>query len=106
MRRLLLIDDDEHLGPPLAAWFRRYDIELQQALRPSQGLALLRGGGFRCRHPRRDAARDGRLRAVPHDPQGERDAADHAHRARRRDGPRGRPRTRRRRLPAQALRAA
>ncbi len=46
MRRLLLIDDDEHLGPPLAAWFRRYDIELQQALRPSQGLALLRGGGF------------------------------------------------------------
>jgi OmpR family response regulator RpaB len=46
MRRLLLIDDDEHLGPPLAAWFRRFDIELQQALRPSQGLALLRGGGF------------------------------------------------------------
>ena len=46
MRRLLLIDDDEHLGPPLAAWFRRYDIELQQALRPSEGLALLRGGGF------------------------------------------------------------
>ena len=46
MRRLLLIDDDEHLGPPLAAWFRRHDIELQHATRPSAGLALLRQGGF------------------------------------------------------------
>ena len=46
MRRLLLIDDDEHLGPPLAAWFRRHDVELQQATRPSLGLALLQGGGF------------------------------------------------------------
>ena len=45
-RRLLLIDDDEHLGPPLAAWFRRHDIELQHATRPSAGLALLRQGGF------------------------------------------------------------
>ncbi len=45
-RRLLLIDDDEHLGPPLAAFFRRYGIELQQATRPSQGLALLQTGGF------------------------------------------------------------
>ena len=46
MRRLLLIDDDEHLGPPLAAFFRRFDIELQHATRPSTGLALLRQGGF------------------------------------------------------------
>ena len=53
-RRLLLIDDDALLGPPLAAWFRRHAIELQQATRPSAGLALLRaaakdggnGGGF------------------------------------------------------------
>ena len=45
-RRLLLIDDDEHLGPPLAAWFRRHDFELQHATRPSAGLALLRQGGF------------------------------------------------------------
>jgi OmpR family response regulator RpaB len=45
-RRLLLIDDDEHLGPPLAAFFRRFDIDLQQAMRPSQGLALLQAGGF------------------------------------------------------------
>jgi two-component system, OmpR family, response regulator len=45
-RRLLLIDDDEHLGPPLAAFFRRFDIELQQATRPSQGLAMLQAGGF------------------------------------------------------------
>ena len=46
MRRLLLIDDDEHLGPPLAAFFRRFDFDLQHATRPSTGLALLRGGGF------------------------------------------------------------
>ncbi len=53
MRRLLLIDDDEHLGPPLAAFFRRYGFDMQHALRPSSGLALLRStqagapnGGF------------------------------------------------------------
>jgi two-component system OmpR family response regulator len=50
MRRLLLIDDDELLGPPLAAYFRRFDFELQHATRPSAGLALLResarDGGF------------------------------------------------------------
>jgi two-component system OmpR family response regulator len=46
MRRLLLIDDDEHLGPPLAAFFRRFDFELQHATRPSQGLLMLAGGGF------------------------------------------------------------
>jgi two-component system OmpR family response regulator len=46
MRRLLLIDDDEHLGPPLAAFFRRFDFELQHATRPSQGLLMLEAGGF------------------------------------------------------------
>ena len=45
-RRLLLIDDDEHLAPPLAAFFRRFDIELLQATRPSQGLAMLQAGSF------------------------------------------------------------
>jgi OmpR family response regulator RpaB len=46
MPRLLLIDDDEQLGPPLAAYCRRFDFELHHAARPSAGLALLRGGGF------------------------------------------------------------
>jgi two-component system, OmpR family, response regulator len=46
MPRLLLIDDDERLGPPLAAYFARAGFELQHATRPSAGLALLRGGGF------------------------------------------------------------
>jgi two-component system OmpR family response regulator len=46
MPRLLLIDDDEHLGPPLAAYFARSGFELQQATRPSEGLARLREGGF------------------------------------------------------------
>ena len=46
MPRLLLIDDDEQLGPPLAAYFQRYGFELQHATRPSTGLVLLRQGGF------------------------------------------------------------
>jgi two-component system, OmpR family, response regulator len=45
MRRLLLIDDDELLGPPLAAYFKRVGFELQHATRPSAGLALLRAPG-------------------------------------------------------------
>ena len=45
MHRILLIDDDEQLGPPLATYFRRFELALTQALRPSQGLALLRGPG-------------------------------------------------------------
>lgn len=46
MPRILLIDDDVQLGEPLAAYFRRYDLELQQATRPSEGLARLRKGGW------------------------------------------------------------
>ena len=46
MPRILLIDDDEQLGPPLAAYFQRFDLTLEQALRPSDGLARLRAGGF------------------------------------------------------------
>ncbi len=46
MRRLLLIDDDELLGPPLAAFFQRHGLQMQQATRPSSALALLQGGGF------------------------------------------------------------
>src|SRR5258706_4241029 len=42
MPRLLLIDDDEQLGPPLAAYFRRFQFDLQHATRPSAGLAKLR----------------------------------------------------------------
>lgn len=46
MARILLIDDDEQLGPPLATYFRRYELDLTQATRPSEGLARLREGGF------------------------------------------------------------
>lgn len=45
MPRILLIDDDAQLGPPLAAYFQRFDLTLACALRPSTGLALLRRGG-------------------------------------------------------------
>lgn len=46
MRSLLLIDDDEQLAAPLAAFFRRFDCELVSATTPSVGLALLKEGGF------------------------------------------------------------
>ena len=46
MQRILLIDDDENLGPPLATYFQRFDLQLEHALRPSDGLARLRTGGF------------------------------------------------------------
>ena len=46
MHRILLIDDDEHLAAPLATYLRRFDFELASALRPSEGLARLRGEAF------------------------------------------------------------
>jgi two-component system, OmpR family, response regulator len=46
MPRLLLIDDDEQLGAPLATYFRRFQFDLQHATRPSEGLKRLRAGGF------------------------------------------------------------
>ena len=49
MPRILLIDDDTGLGPPLAAYFARFELQLEQALRPSEGLARLAQppvGGF------------------------------------------------------------
>jgi two-component system OmpR family response regulator len=46
MPRLLLIDDDEQLGAPLATYLRRFQFDLQHATRPSEGLKLLRAGGF------------------------------------------------------------
>ncbi len=46
MPRILLIDDDEQLGPPLAAYFQRYELTLEQATRPSAGLARLQAGGI------------------------------------------------------------
>ncbi len=46
MSSVLLIDDDTELGPPLAAYFRRFELALTTASRPSEGLALLRSGRF------------------------------------------------------------
>jgi OmpR family response regulator RpaB len=51
MPRILLIDDDRHLGAPLAAYLARSGFVLQQATTPSAGLALLQqphpaGAGF------------------------------------------------------------
>ena len=46
MHQILLIDDDQQLGPPLATYFRRFELALTHALKPSEGLALLARGGF------------------------------------------------------------
>lgn len=46
MLKILLIDDDAHLGAPLAAYLRRFDYELDCALTPSEGLARLRTGAY------------------------------------------------------------
>ena len=46
MHRILLIDDDTQLGPPLAAYFARFDLALECALRPGAGLDRLRRGGI------------------------------------------------------------
>jgi two-component system, OmpR family, response regulator len=46
VHRILLIDDDELLAPPLAAYLQRFDMQLHSATRPSQGLARLRAERF------------------------------------------------------------
>lgn len=46
MNRILLIDDDTQLGPPLATYFQRFELQLTHATRPSEGLALLRNQSF------------------------------------------------------------
>lgn len=46
MVRILLIDDDAELGPPLARYFQRFELALATARRPGEGLALLRAGRF------------------------------------------------------------
>ncbi|MET4576704.1 response regulator transcription factor [Ottowia thiooxydans] len=46
MQRILLIDDDADLGPPLGTYFARFEYGLEQALRPSIGLQKLSRGGF------------------------------------------------------------
>jgi OmpR family response regulator RpaB len=46
MRRILLIDDDELLAAPLAAFFGRFEFMLDAAVRPSAGLAMLRATAY------------------------------------------------------------
>jgi OmpR family response regulator RpaB len=46
MPTLLLIDDDEALAPPLAAYLQRFGFTLEAAPRPSEGLARLARGGI------------------------------------------------------------
>jgi two-component system OmpR family response regulator len=46
VRRILLIDDDELLAPPLAEYLRRFDLLLDSATRPGAGLARLRDGAY------------------------------------------------------------
>ncbi|MBV1888647.1 MAG: response regulator transcription factor [Proteobacteria bacterium] len=41
MTKILLIDDDEQLGAPLATYFERYDLQLEQITHPEQGLEAI-----------------------------------------------------------------
>jgi two-component system, OmpR family, response regulator len=46
MHHVLLIDDDEALAAPLAAYLKRFDLSLEAAARPSIGLTRLAQGGI------------------------------------------------------------
>ncbi len=46
MNRILLIDDDEKLAPPLTEYFARFDLSLTSATAPSAGLSLLESEKF------------------------------------------------------------
>ncbi|MDY0746105.1 response regulator transcription factor [Paucibacter sp. R3-3] len=46
MHRLLLLDDDEALGPPLGQYLKRFDFELQQVVRPSEAMKRLAAERF------------------------------------------------------------
>jgi OmpR family response regulator RpaB len=46
MHRIFLIDDDEQLAAPLAAYFARFDLSLDSATRPGAGLAKLASGHY------------------------------------------------------------
>lgn len=46
MHRLLLLDDDEALAPPLAQYLTRFDFELNAVTRPSEALARLAAERF------------------------------------------------------------
>ena len=46
MHRILLIDDDELLAPPLATYLQRFDMQLDSATRPSAGLERLRAQAY------------------------------------------------------------
>ncbi|MBV1915795.1 MAG: response regulator transcription factor [Pseudomonadales bacterium] len=46
MTKILLIDDDEQLGSPLASYFERYDLQLQQITHPTEGLEAIRNGDY------------------------------------------------------------
>ena len=46
MTKILLIDDDEQLGSPLASYFERYDLQLLQVTHPKEGLEAIRNGDY------------------------------------------------------------
>lgn len=45
MPRILLIDDDPGLAPPMREYFARFDLDLQAAQHPEEGLCLMREQG-------------------------------------------------------------
>jgi len=41
MPRILLIDDDQELAPPLREYFAQFGLELENAVHPAEGLAMI-----------------------------------------------------------------
>ncbi len=46
MNKILIIDDDERLATPLAAYFARFNLSLESATHPEEGLRLMQQGDF------------------------------------------------------------
>jgi two-component system, OmpR family, response regulator len=44
--KILMIDDDAQLALPLAQYFQRFDLTLESALKPSDGLRMLQTGHY------------------------------------------------------------
>ena len=98
-----MVEDEESITEPLAEALEREGFDTRVAGTVAAALEAARAQTARPRAARRDAARRLRARRLPRAAARLGGADHHAHRARRGDRPRGRPRARRRRLRRQAV---
>ena len=106
MSRILLIEDDLRLAEMVKNYLSEAGFSVTAAHTGAAGIALHGARDVRRAGARPDAAGHRRPRRLPAHPRRRADADPDADRARRRHGPGGRPGDGRRRLSAQAVRAA